>query len=88
MERGLKVQVNKRLKGVQWSGKCKKWRISRKSRVISEQTEIKDSLNISDSWIITKREEKKVGTFEIWVQRPILRVPWIDRRSNRWVLEK
>lgn len=42
----------------------------------------------SETWAMTKRDEKRVDAFEMWVYRRILRVPWTDRRTNRWVLDK
>jgi len=32
--------------------------------------------NRSESWIVRKKERKKIDAFELWTWRRILRVPW------------
>ena len=36
-----------------------------------------------DSWTIKKAECWRIGAFELWCWRRLLRVPWTARRSNR-----
>ena len=38
------------------------------------------------SWTIKKAEHRKVGAFELWCWRRLLRVPWTARRSNQSTL--
>jgi len=42
----------------------------------------------SDGWIIHKAEEKQIEAFEMWCYRRVLRVSWIDHRTNEWVLSR
>ena len=39
-----------------------------------------------ESWTIKKAEHRKVGAFELWCWRRLLRVPWTARRSNQSTL--
>ena len=41
-----------------------------------------------ESWIIKKKEEERINAFEMKCLRQILRVSWIEKRTNEWVLEK
>ena len=41
-----------------------------------------------ESWTLRKEEERKIEVFEMWVWRRMLRVSWIDRKTNIWVREK
>ena len=40
-----------------------------------------------ESWIIKKAECQRIGGFELWCWRRLLRVPWTARRSNQqsWI---
>ena len=39
-------------------------------------------------WIIKKAEHRRIGAFELWCWRRLLRVPWIARRSNQSILKE
>ena len=41
-----------------------------------------------DSWIIMKAEHRRIGAFELWFWRRLLRVPWVARKSNQSVLKE
>ena len=41
-----------------------------------------------ESWTIKKAERQRIDTFELWCWKRLLRVPWIARRSNRWLSGK
>ena len=41
-----------------------------------------------ESWTIKKAERRRIGTFELWYWRRLLRVPWTARRSNQSILKK
>ena len=41
-----------------------------------------------ESWTIKTAECRKIGAFELWCWRRLLRVPWTARRSNRSILEE
>ena len=41
-----------------------------------------------ESWIIKKAEHRRIGAFELWCWRRLLRVPWTARRSNQSVLKE
>ena len=40
------------------------------------------------SWTIKKAECRRIGVFELWCWRRLLRVPWTVRRSNRSILKE
>ena len=40
------------------------------------------------SWTIKKAEHRRIGTFELWCWRRLLRVPWTARRSNKTILKE
>ena len=42
----------------------------------------------SEGWIIHKAEEKQIEAFEMWCYRKVLRVSWIDHRTNEWALSR
>ena len=35
-----------------------------------------------ETWTIKKAEPKRIGAFELWCWRRLLRVPWTERRFN------
>ena len=41
-----------------------------------------------ESWTIKKAEHRRIGAFEMWSWRRLLRVPWTARRSNQSVLKE
>ena len=41
-----------------------------------------------ESWIMKKAEHRRIGAFETWCQRRLLRVPWTARRSNESILKE
>ena len=41
----------------------------------------------SDSWTVEKAECQRIGAFELWCWRRLLRVPWTARRYNQSILE-
>ena len=40
------------------------------------------------SWTIKKAEHRRIGAFELWCGRRLLRVPWTARRSNQSILKE
>ena len=40
-----------------------------------------------ESWTIKKAESPRIGAFELWCWRRLLRVPWTARRSNPSILK-
>ena len=40
------------------------------------------------SWTIKKAECQRIGAFELWCWRRLLRVPWTARRSNQFILKE
>ena len=40
------------------------------------------------SWTIKKGEPRRIGAFELWCWRRLLRVPWTARRSNQSILKE
>ena len=41
-----------------------------------------------ESWTIKKVEHQRIGAFELWCWRRLLRVPWNARRSNQSILKE
>ena len=41
-----------------------------------------------ESWTIKKAECRRINAFELWCWRRLLRVPWIARRSNQFILKE
>ena len=41
-----------------------------------------------ESWAMTSGDKKRVDAFELWCYRRRLRVSWVERKTNKWVLEK
>ena len=41
-----------------------------------------------ESWTIKKTEQQRIGVFELWCWRRLLRVPSIARRSNQSILKE
>ena len=40
-----------------------------------------------ENWTVTKAEYQRIGVFELWFWRRLLRVPWTARRSNQSILK-
>ena len=41
-----------------------------------------------ESWTIKKAERQRIGAFELWCWRRLLRVPWTGRISNQSILKE
>ena len=41
-----------------------------------------------ESWTIKKAECQRIGVFELWCWRRLLRVPWTARRFNQLILKE
>ena len=41
-----------------------------------------------ESWTVKKAEHRRIGAFELWCWRRLLRVPWTARRSSQSILKK
>ena len=41
-----------------------------------------------ESWTIKKAEHRRIGAFELWCRRRLLKVPWTARRSNQSILKE
>ena len=41
-----------------------------------------------ESWTVKKAEHQRIGAFELWCWRRLLRVPWTAWRSNQSVLKE
>ena len=41
-----------------------------------------------ENWTIKKAEHHRIGAFELWCWRRLLRVSWIERRSNQSILKE
>ena len=41
-----------------------------------------------ESWTVKKAECQRIGAFDLWCWRRLLRVPWTTRRSNQSILKE
>ena len=41
-----------------------------------------------ESWTVKKAERQRIGAFELWCWRRLLRVPWTARRSSQSILKE
>ena len=41
-----------------------------------------------ERWTIKKAEHQRIDASELWCWRRLLRVPWIERRSNQSILKE
>ena len=41
-----------------------------------------------ESWTIKKAEHRRIGAFELWCWRKLLKVPWTERRSKKSILKE
>ena len=41
-----------------------------------------------ESWTVKKAAHPRIGTFELWYWRRLLRVPWTARKSNQSILKE
>ena len=41
-----------------------------------------------ESWTIKKAECQRIDAFELWCLRRLLRVPWIAKTSNQFILKE
>ena len=41
-----------------------------------------------ESWTVKKAEHRRIGAFELWCWRRLLRVPWTARRANKSILKE
>ena len=41
-----------------------------------------------ENWTMKKAESWKIDAFELWCWRRLLRVPWIARRSNQFIIKE
>ena len=40
-----------------------------------------------ESWTLKNAEHRRIGSFELWYWRRLLRIPWTARRSNQSILK-
>ena len=41
-----------------------------------------------ENWTVKKAEHRRIGAFELWCWRRLLRIPWTTRRSNQSILKE
>ena len=41
-----------------------------------------------ECWAIKKAEHRRIGAFELWCWRRLLKVPWTASRSNQYILKE
>ena len=40
------------------------------------------------TWIMKNDAKRRVHSFEMWCWRRVLKVKWVDRKTNEWVLQQ
>ena len=41
----------------------------------------------AENWTMRKHERRKIDAFELWYWRRVLRVSWMERKTNIWIIE-
>ena len=41
-----------------------------------------------ETWVMKKRERKRIDAFELWCWRRMLKISWTERKTNSWVLQQ
>ena len=41
-----------------------------------------------ENWTVKKAEHRIIGAFELWCWRRLLKIPWIARRPNLYILKE
>ena len=41
----------------------------------------------AETWAMRKHERRKIDAFELWCLRRVLRVSWMERKTNVWIIE-
>ena len=59
-----------------------------KSRDITLLTKVRLVIYGCEAWTVKNAERQKIGAFELWCWRRLLRVPWTARRSNQSILKE
>ena len=67
--------------------KCRDVTLPRKVRLVKAMV-FPVVLYGCESWIIKQAECWRIGTFELWCWRRLLRIPWTARRSNQSILKE
>ena len=44
-------------------------------------------LHGAETWTMRKHERRKIDSFELWCWRRVLRVSWMERKTNIWIIE-
>ena len=41
----------------------------------------------AETWTMRKHERRKIDAFELWCWRRVLRVSWMERKTNTWIID-
>ena len=41
-----------------------------------------------ESWTMKKRDRKRIDAFELWCWRRVLKIPWTQKETNKFVIAK
>ena len=50
--------------------------------------DVRVGVSVRESFFIKKAEHRRMGAFELWCWRRLLRVPWTVRSSNQSILKE
>ena len=42
----------------------------------------------SECWVLKKKDQKRIGSFELWCYRRVLRISWTEKKTNDEVLRR
>ena len=42
----------------------------------------------AETWTVKKSDRTRIDAFELWCWRRVLRVSWMERKTNIWVVSK
>ena len=77
------------------SGLCNKSRLIMHNASTTMETKVKlvkvllfpIVLYGAETWTMRKHERRKIDSFELWCWRRVLRVSWMERKTNIWIIE-
>ena len=77
-----------KLKDASWKKSCDQSRQHIKKQRHYLPTKIHVVMYGCECWPIKKTECQRIDAFELWCWRRLLRVPWIARRPNQFILKE
>ena len=77
--------MRRKITKLQWDGYTY---MGRQGIKLAKQVKLVKALVFpAETWTMRKAERKNVGAFEMWCGRRVMRVSWMERKTNVWALE-